>query len=243
MSNWNKWIFGGLGWALGGPIGGILGFAIGSISEDAVKFKGIGGKTSTPGYLPNDFSAALLVLCAAVIKADQKVMRSELEYVRSFFSRQFGEEHAQERMLLFREILKQEIVIGQVCEQIRHHVDGPSRLQLLHLLFGLAGSDGHPAEKEISVISQISHLIGINPRDFESIKAMFVKNVDSAYKILEIERTATDEEIKKAYRRMAIKYHPDKVHHLGPEYNKDAQEKFKKINEAYERVKKERGII
>ena len=242
MSGWNKWIFGSLGWALGGPIGGILGFAIGSISEDAIKFKVTGGTTVTPGYLPNDFSAALLVLCAAVIKADQRVMRSELEFVRGFFSRQFGEKHTRERMLLFREILKQEIVIGQVCEQIRQHVDGPSRLQLLHLLFGLAASDGHPAEIEINVISQISHLIGVNPRDFESIKAMFVKDVDSAYKILEIERTATNEEIKKAYRRMAVKYHPDKVHHLGPEYNKDAQEKFKKINEAYERVKKERGL-
>ena len=69
------------------------------------------------------------------------------------------------------------------------------------------------------------------------------KNVDSSYTILETDRSASDEELKKAYRRMAIKYHPDKVHHLGPEYSKDAQEKFKKINEAYERIKKERGII
>ena len=241
MSGWNKWIFGSLGWALGGPIGGILGFAIGSVSEDAIKFK-TGSTQTSNSYLPNDFSAALLVLCAAVIKADRKVMRSELEFVRTFFSRQFGQEHTKERMLLFREILKQEIVIGQVCEQIRHHVDGPSRIQLLHLLWGLAASDGQASQAEINIISQISHLIGINPRDLESIKAMFIKDVDSAYKILEIERSATDEEIKKAYRRMAIKYHPDKVHHLGPEYNKDAQEKFKKINEAYEKVKKERGI-
>jgi DnaJ like chaperone protein len=241
MSGWNKWLFGGLGWALGGPIGGILGFALGSISEEAVKIKVQGG-TSRP-LLQNDFSAALLVLCAAVMKADQKVMRSELEFVRDFFVRQFGENHARERMLLFREILKQEIHIGQVCEQIRQHVDPPSRLQLLHLLFGLAASDGHPGAAEINVISQISHLIGVNPRDFESLKAMFVQDYDSAYKILEVERSATNDEVKKAYRRMAVKYHPDKVHHLGPEYQKDAQEKFKKINEAYEKVKKERGIV
>jgi DnaJ like chaperone protein len=243
MSSWNKWIFGGLGWALGGPIGGILGFALGSISEDAVKFKVTSGAKSSMGFLPNDFSAALLVLCAAVIKADQKVMRSELDFVRNFFNRQFGENHTNERMLLFREILKQEIAIGQVCEQIRSHVDPPSRIQLLHLLFGLAASDGQPSAAEQNVISQISHLIGINLRDFESIKAMFIKDADSAYKILEVDRNASNEEIKKAFRRMAIKYHPDKVHHLGPEYQKDAQEKFKKINEAYERVKKERGIV
>lgn len=240
MAGWNKWIFGSLGWALGGPVGGILGFALGAITEDGVKLKMQGGGSQR--FLPNDFSAALLVLCAAVMKADSKVMRSELEFVRNFFARQFGEEHARDRMLLFREILKQEIVIGQVCGQIRQNVDVPSRLQLLHLLFGLAASDGRPGEEELNVISQISHLIGINPRDLESIKAMFIVNADSSYKILEIERTVTNEEVKKAYRRMAVKYHPDKVHHLGPEYHKDAQEKFKKINEAYEKIKKERGI-
>jgi DnaJ like chaperone protein len=239
MSSWNKWIFGGLGWALGGPIGGIIGFALGAVSEDAVKIS-----SSTPvNVLPNDFSAALLVLCAAVMKADKKVMRSELDFVRDFFIRTFGEAHTKERMLLFREILNQEIGIGLVCEQIRHHVDPPSRLQLLHLLFGLAAADGSVGEAELNVISQISQLINIGQRDFESIKAMFVKDIDSAYKILEIERSVGDDEVKKAYRRMAMRYHPDKVHHLGPEYQKDAQEKFKKINEAYEAVKKERGIV
>jgi len=231
---------GGLGWALGGPIGGIIGFALGAITEEGVQMKP-GARASN--YLPNDFSAALLVLCAAVMKADKRVMRSELEFVRAFFTRQFGEAHTKERMLLFREILKQEIAIGQVCQQIRMHVDGPSRLQLLHLLFGLAASDGQPGEAEITVINQIAQLIGISRPDFESIKAMFVVATDSAYKILEVERNATDDEVKKAYRRMAVKFHPDKVHHLGAEYQKDAQEKFKKINEAYERIKKERGIV
>lgn len=241
MSNWNKWIFGGLGWALGGPIGGIIGFALGSISEDGLKIQS-GSMNAPPGYLPNDFSAALMVLFAAVMKADQKVMKSELEFIRVFFTRQFGAAHTQERMILLREILKQEIAIGQVCQQIKSHIDPPSRLQLLHLLFGLANSDGSMSSPELQMISQISHLIGVSSSDFESMKAMFVKDVDSAYKILEVEKSASDEEIKKAYRRMALKYHPDKVHHLGPEYQKDAQEKFKKINEAYAQIKKERGM-
>lgn len=237
MSTWNKWILGGLGWTLGGPIGGIIGFALGAITEE-------GKKTYSSGssILPNDFSAALLVLCAAVMKADQKVMRSELDYVKNFFSRQFGEAHTRERMLLFREILNQDIEIGPVCSQVRQFVDPSARLQLLHLLFGLAASDGQVSNPELTVIGQIAVLIGISQKDFESMKAMFIKDTDSAYKILEIEKTASDEELKKAYRRMAMKYHPDKVHHLGPEYAKDAQEKFKKINEAYESVKRERGI-
>ncbi|REJ81900.1 MAG: molecular chaperone DjlA [Bacteroidetes bacterium] len=238
MKNWNKWILGGLGWALGGPIGGIIGFALGSITEEGFKeYK------QSERLLPNDFSAALLVLCAAVMKADNKVLVSELDFVRRFFIRTFGEQVTQHRMLLFREILKQDIAIGQVCEQVRQNVDPASRLELIHLLFGLAASDGSVGPQELNVLSQISTLIGVNHRDFESIKAMFIKDTGSAYKILEIEKSASNDELKKAYRKMAMKFHPDKVHHLGPEFQQDAQEKFKKINDAYEQIKKERGIV
>src|SRR4051812_22883498 len=129
-----KWIFAVLGYLLKGPIGAIIGFILGAILEDSSTFKvyrNAGQASRRPAgttYVPNDFSSSLLILCAAVMKADQKVMRSELDYVRNFFVRQFGELHTNERMLVFREILKQDVAIGQVCEQIRHSVDAPSRL-------------------------------------------------------------------------------------------------------------------
>ena len=238
MSQWNKWIAGALGWAMGGPIGGIIGFALGAISEDAVK-------TYTPGKggAPNDFSAALLVLCAAVMKADNQLMKTELDYVKQFFLRQFGVEQTKQRMLLLREILKQPIPLAEVCEQIKQNIDSSSRLQLLHLLFGIAAADGNVNEDEVKLLKEIAWRIGLNERDFMSLKSMFVRDVHASYKILEIENSAGEEEIKKAYRRMAMRYHPDKVHHLGPEYQKDAQEMFKKINEAYEQIKRERGIV
>jgi DnaJ like chaperone protein len=237
MAKWNKWIGGALGWALGGPIGGILGFALGAVSDEATQQYRPG---KTP--LPNDFSAALLVLCAAVMKADNRLMKTELEYVRKFFTHQFGAEHTRQRMLVLREILKQQIPLHEVCMQIRANVDSSSRLQLLHLLFGVAAADGQVSKDETHILQMISAQIGISERDFVSLKNMFVKDDDSAYKILEITRSASNEEVKKAYRRMAMKYHPDKVHHLGTEFQKDAQEKFKKINEAYEDIKKQRGI-
>ena len=236
-SGWNKWLLGGLGWALGGPIGGILGFAIGAVTEES-------GKQYKPGTqaLPNDFSAALLVLCAAVMKADNRLLVSELDYIKQFFTRHFGAEHTRQRILLLREMLKQEIPLAQVCMQIRQNVDHSSRLELMHLLFGVANSDGEVSPPEMAVLEQVAHLTGINARDFASLRAMFVKDSSAAWKILEIEKSASVDEIKKAYRRMAMKYHPDKVHHLGPEYQKDAQEKFRKINEAYEQLRKEKGF-
>lgn len=237
MARWNKWIAGALGWAMGGPIGGILGFALGAISDEATQNYRPG--TALP---PNDFSAALLVLCAAVMKADNRLMKTELEYVKKFFTQQFGAEITRQRMLLLREILKQEIPVHEVCQQIKMNVDSSSRLQLLHLLFGIAAADGQVNKEEQSLLALIASLLGINERDYVSLQSMFVKDGDAAYKILEIEKSSGDDEVKKAYRRMAMKYHPDKVHHLGPEFQKDAQEKFKKINEAYETIKKERGI-
>lgn len=247
MSFWRKWIFGSLGWAVGGPIGGIIGFALGSIGEEAAKVykpeSNPFGNRAQPSYiLPNDFSAALMVLCASVMMADQKLMRSELDFVKSFFVKTFGKEHTQQRMALFREILKQDIPIGSVCQQIRNNVDHSGRLEMLHLLFGLAASDGEVSYDELAVIERIATLTGISGKDFLSIKAMFEDGPDKAYTILEIDSTASDEEVKKAYRKMAMKFHPDRVHHLGVEYQRDAQEKFRKINEAYEKIKKRRGI-
>ena len=239
MANWNKLLWGGLGWAVGGPIGGIIGVVIGAVVDEASEEK-VAGKAT--GTLPGDFGAALLVLCAAVMKSDNRLMKSELEFVKLFFIKQFGEAQAKERMLLFREILKQEYSLQEVCYQIRQNLDYPSRLQLIHLLFGVAYSDNELHPDEISTIASIATFLAIETKDYESMKAMFVKDTTSAYKILEIEVTASDEEIKKAYRLMAIKYHPDKVHHLGPEFQKDANEKFKTIQEAYEQIKKERNI-
>src|SRR6185295_18580849 len=119
--------------------------------------------------LPNDFSAALLVLCAAVMNADKRLMKSELEFVRQFFTRQFGAEVAKQRMLLLREILKQPIPLAEVCMQIRQNIDSSSRLQLLHLLFGIAAADGDVNPEETEVIRSIAGYIGVSERDYISL--------------------------------------------------------------------------
>jgi DnaJ like chaperone protein len=232
-----KWIGGGLGWAFGGPIGGILGFIFGSMVD--------GMSSGQYEYKPTqtgDFSVSLLVLSAAVMRADGKVMKSELDYVRNFFIHNFGVETANQRIQMLQEILKQDFNVQAVCVQIGQYMEYPSRLQLLHYLFGIAAADGHYNPKEVEMVGTIAGFLGIDRGDFESIKAMFVKEIDSAYKVLEINPDATDEEVKAAYRKMAVKYHPDKVEHLGPEVQKSAKEKFQQLQAAYEEIKKRRGM-
>ncbi len=243
MAKFGKWIGGGLGWALGGPIGALFGFTIGSVIDKAVDGE-IDPSQRARGYSskPGDFGASLLVLVAAVMKADGKVLKVELDFVKKFFNKQFGSERTNQHMLLLRDLLKQDIPLEDVCLQIKTYTMYPARLQLLHLLFGVASADGHVDVNELNVISKIASLLGIQTKDYESIKAMLFKEVDGDYKILEITKGATESEIKKAYRKMAIKYHPDKVAHMGDEYKVSAKEKFQKVQEAYENIKKSRGI-
>ena len=236
-NKYGKWIGGGLGWAFGGPIGAILGFAMGSVL-DGVRIE----KTFYQGTARGDFAMSLLVLSAAVMKADGKVVKSELEYVKNFFLSQFGTEETNRLIMILKEVLNQEINLRDVSVQVGQFMDYPSRLQLLHYLFGIAMADRQIDKAEENVIEQISGYMGVDPSDFSSIKAMFVRNINNAYDILEITPDANDEEVKKAYRRLAIQYHPDKVAHLGEDIKKAATKKFQNLNAAYDEIKKQRGM-
>lgn len=241
MGIFGKWLGGGLGFVMGGPIGGLLGFLVGSVIDNTT----IQTSTYTPGTArttQGDFGMSLLVLVAAVMKADGTVVKSELDYVKQFFVRQFGQESAKQALLMLKDILKQEIPVRDVCQQIKGNMDYSSRLQLLHLLFNISLADATIHASEIQIIERISGYLGVGSGDFLSIKNMFIPETDSSYKILEIEPSSSNDEVKKAYRKMAMKYHPDKVSHLGEEFRKTADEKFKKVNEAYEKIKKERNM-
>ena len=129
-----------------------------------------------------------------------------------------------------------------MCSQIRYNMDISTRTQLLYFLFGIAKADGTVGSSEIQVLEQISGALGIPSSTFLSIKSMYYDDMESAYQVLGVESSATNEEIKKAYRKMALEHHPDKVGHLGEDIRKAAEEKFSQINVAYEKIKKQRGF-
>ena len=239
MGKFGKWIAGGLGWAFFGPIGGLLGFALGSMMDNQTQqtIPGQRKQTTTGAY-----AMSLLVLVAAVMRADGKVVRAELDYVKQYFVKAFGHNAASEGIRMLGDLLKQEIPVKDVSLQIKQNMDYASRLQLLHFLFGISSADGMVHPDEIKVIEQIAYYLGLSQKDINSIKFMFVPKTDSAYIILDVDRNASAEDLKKAYRKMANKYHPDKVSHLGEDFRIAAKEKFQKVNEAYSQIKKERKI-
>ena len=239
MSVGKKMLWGGLGWALGGPIGAIIGYSLAGITGQA------GGVYQSRGYpqtQPGDFIVSMLVLFAFVMKADKQMLKSELDYVKQFLGKQFNQNQAQDFMTLFKDIVKQDYPLKDVCRQIVRSMDHSSRLELVHVLFGLSKADGHVHADEVKVIHTIARYLNINENDFESIRAMFFKDTLSDYTIIEVDPSASDSDVKKAYRKMATKYHPDKVGHLGKDLISLAEEKFKAVNDAYQNIKKERGI-
>jgi DnaJ like chaperone protein len=239
MGRFGKLIGAGLGWAFGGPIGAVIGFGVGWMFDSANEADEKRVYTTTT---VGDFLVSMLVLIAAVMKADGKVLKSELDFVKTFLVRKFGESSARDALKILRDLLKKNIPIQDVAHQISERLDYHSRLELLHLLYGVAHADGMIADSEKQVLDQIAYYLGISSSDHLSIRNMFFQNTESSYNILGIDRNSTPEEIKKAYRKLAIEYHPDKVDYLGEEIRRDAEEKFQKITNAYEKIKKEKGF-
>ena len=255
-----KWIAGFLGWVSFGPIGALLGFLAGTVLDAQIDvFKRITGfgEASSPetgnqrtttgrGYSPgeqrNSFMVSLLVLSSAVIKADGQIRQAELDRVKDFIRQNFGEQAVAQAMQILDGLNRQQVNIYEVGTQIADNMNYSQRLQLFHYLVQIATADGEFTASEKSVLEAIAGAVRLSSSDAASVIAMFYKDAESAYAVLEISPNATDDEVKSAYRRMAMKNHPDKVATLGPEVQKAAAEKFRKIQEAYETIKKERGM-
>ncbi len=241
MSKYVKWIGGGLGWVLGGPIGALCGFLLGSLFDS--------GSTPQPSQraahtTEGDFKVSLLVLIACVMKADGSPKRSELNVVKRFLVTNFGEQGALEALGILKNLLSQDIRVTEVATQISLHMNYSSKLELLHLLFQIAYADGVIAPSELALLQEIATIFHIRPLDFDSLRAPYTKqqNADWAYQTLGVDSSATNEDIKKAYRRMAMKYHPDKLTGLGEEVKKAGEEKFRSVKDAYDYLKKQRGF-
>ena len=240
-----KWVTAILGYTYFRFGGAILGYFIGSILEQLFRQdrRNPFSSVQSQRMQTNQVQLNLLSLAAIIIKADGKVDERELRFVRNYFITNYGEAYASSIFAKFNtEVKKEQQNLNEITRLFVQRAPYETRLQILHFLFAIANADGHVAEVEVQKILQIANALQLRSMDFESIKAMFVKSADNAYKILEISPSATDTEVKKAYRTMAKKYHPDKLQTDDAALKKGAQEKFQQVQAAYETIQKERGL-
>ena len=257
-----KWIAGFLGWVTWGPIGALLGFLAGSAIEDYIEgarqlpggasssthsYSQSQQHTGTRGYTAaeqrNSFLVSLLVLSAAVIKADGRALQSELDYVKEFVRKIFGDAAVPQAIRMLEQFTRKDVNIYEIGPQIARYMNYSQRLQLFHYLVQIAMADGEFHKREKSVLEAIGNTISLSNTDINSVISMFYKEVSAAYSVLGISSSATDDEVRTAYRKMAMKNHPDKVATLGPDVQKAAAEKFRQVQEAYEEIKKERRLV
>ncbi|MBF1465958.1 DnaJ domain-containing protein [Prevotella pallens] len=271
-----KWIGSALGWILSGGnvLGAIAGYCIGSLLSDATStaerengFNG-NGNTFRNDYSDtqfnqrpfeedrNSFLFSMLVLSSYIIKADGKIMHSEMNCVRNFLRNNFGEQAVQQGediLLKLFEMQKQQgattfkETIRKSCVEISFHMNIGQRLQLLDYLIIIAKVDGTVSPEEVYALKEVATYLGLSAQDVDSMLNMEASSnqqigLDEAYKILGISPNATNDEVKAAYRKMALKHHPDRVSTLGDDVREAAEKKFQEINNAKERIYKARGL-
>ena len=229
-----KWVAAIIGYSILRFPGAVLGFVIGRFFEFLIH-NPIQIKTTSYAIRPETFQLNLLALSALIIKADGRVEKKELDFVRNFFISQYGKERSDSIFKTFNtEIKKESQHLNQLTRVFVQQTPYETRLQILHFLFGIANADGHVSDVEVQKLSEVASGMRLRLPDFESIKAMFVKNTDNAYKILEVAADASQDQIKNAYRKMVKKYHPDKLRGQDPAMIKGAEEKFREVQKAYE---------
>ena len=269
-----KWIGGFLGFINAGPLGALAGIALGALFDmglDRVNQSGTNGENINNEYDNNDFSPtgnrqntsnyyegqrnsflfSLLVLASYVIRADGRVMHSEMETLRHFLRNNFGRLAVEQGEQIILNLFDQQKRIGlhqfreiihKSCIQISKNMDYSQRLQLLNFLTMLAKADGEVAVVEIEALRNIAVWMGLNATEADTMLNLKKDDINSAYKVLAVSPSATDEEIKKAYRKMALQHHPDRVAALGEDIRLAAEKKFQEINDAKEKIYRSRGL-
>lgn len=259
---YGKWIGGYLGWSAFGPIGALIGFVVGSIFDSTVddndtpRIEMNGGtsfssRQQTQQGNRNSFLLSMLVLAAYIIRADGRVMHSEMEFVRKVLKQNFGDSAAQQGDEILRQLFDEEKRMGSElfrqkimdsCRQITANLDHSGRLQMLNFLVNIAQADGSVPQSELKALKDVATWLQMSASEVDSMLHLEGNTLEDAYKVLGLTPQATDDEIRKAYRRLALEHHPDRVAKLGEDVRKAAEKKLQEINAAKERIYKARGL-
>ena len=275
MAKYGKWIGGFIGLIAGGPLGALAGFALGSlldedgddvqkINQNSYEYRSSAysntqsqanyqSRTRYEEEQRNTFRFSLLVLASYIIRADGKVMHSEMNLLRQWLRNNFGQNAVDDGEQIILKLFEQQKLLGHSefrsmvmgsCEQLRQIMSYEQRLQLLNFLVMIVQADGFVATAEVNALRECTLALGLSETDLNSMLNLqdAGTNLDAAYKVLGVSPTATNDEVKAAFRRLALQNHPDKVASLGKDVRKAAEKKFKEINAAKETIWKARKL-
>jgi len=263
MNWWGKLVGGAFGFMLGGPIGAILGAALGHQFDH-----GLGGimKDESLGVGATErvqaaFFTATFSIMGYLAKADGRVSEQEIHTARHVMSQmRLSEEQKAAAMHLFNEGKQAGFPFEDVLEQFRRECARRTNLlqMFLEIMISTAMADGVLHANEQKLLYQISDHLHYPRKFFDRLLSMVQGqqqyahsvqggghvSLDDAYAVLGVDKSATDAEIKKAYRRLMNQHHPDKLVSKGlpEEMMTIAKEKTQEIKAAYEDIKQSRGM-
>lgn len=249
------WLGGIIGWAALGPVGGIVGAFLGHTffkgENDPISSNYMGrNEQETQEGERNSFLLSMLVLASYVIKADGRIMHSEMEFVRQFLRANFGEIAVDQGDQILRRLFESakqqgderfKRQIQDSCLQVSFNMEYSERLQLLNFLCMIAEADGSVDETEVVALKEIAAWMQMPESEIDTLLHLKGDTLEDAYKVLGVSPDATEWEIKTAYRKLVLQHHPDRVAKLGEDVRLAAEKKFKEISAAKERIWKARG--
>ncbi len=254
---------------LSGSVGFLFGFFLTKSFLGGVLFASIGififaRKAPESKEYSLNYMHEILALLSVVLKKDGKILQSELNYIKRFLNEKFNEKDALKYLLIFRGYTKKNVSIVKICRRLDLELRMPGKRQILHLIIGAAVADRELSDGELKILYEIGTRLGMGMPTVDSLLNMYSfnytrkksqqsssksrksyrskSNLTSAYKVLELSENATEKQIKKAYRKLVVLYHPDKVAYMGDTFQKSAKEKFQKLQDAYENIKSARNI-
>jgi DnaJ like chaperone protein len=249
-------LIGALIGSIAGPFGTLFGGIIGHLFDRAIEEREslnprlMGGRAALSDPVSQaqiNFLACLVGLSIAVADTGGRVTQGHVDALKDFFRRNIpftrDDQDLIQRLIDEMYFNRARIDIPGMCAYYRSVSGREGRILLIQLLFQTARADGGGvAAQEEDLIRRIAVYLGLEEWTYARVRAAYASGGSRAFEILGVQRDASVEEIKQAYRRLTVENHPDRVANLGPELVRLAEEKFKLIQEAYEEVRRVKGF-